>query len=617
MMNIKALQEILSRKEVFTYLDLSFADFMQKLDGRADEFSIFLAAVAVSSLNRQGHVCLELSQVAGQPVLPGSEFFYPDLPVWTEAIRTSPAVGSLGDCKPLIFDGTSKLYLHLYSVYQSQLASFIRSRIFLAEPVEISILRKNLDLLFDSNQARAETDWQKIACILSIMNRFTVISGGPGTGKTTTIVKIMALLLEMNPGKALRISLAAPTGKAAARLQDAIREAKDRLPFGDDLKSRIPSAATTIHRLLGTIPGSPYFRHNENNHLDTDMVIIDESSMVDLALLSKLTQALPDHARLILVGDKDQLASVEAGSVFGDICDICRFNSFSETLSEVILQTTGTLPDNPDSRVEDSRIQDCMVQLLKNYRFGENSGIRKVSQAVHSGNGRLAMTTMEDRNYKDISWINVPDQRQLQAGLTTPVIQGFHDYLSAKNPAQALNSFGKFQILCALREGPYGVQMVNKLIEEILMSANLIRKTEGLWYHGRPIMITRNDYHLNLFNGDVGIALTDSKDSELRIFFPDEETGFRTFHPSRIGEHETVFAMTVHKSQGSEFDNILLLLPDRESPVLTRELIYTAITRARQQVVIWGDESVFQLAAQKKVTRISGLKEALADDHLT
>ncbi len=474
MINNKALREILSRKEIFTYLDLSFADFMQKLDGRPDDLSIFLAAAAASSVNRQGHVCFELSQVAGQPVLSGSEFFYPDLPVWKEAIRTSPAIGSPGDFKPLIFDGISKLYLHRYSVYQSRLASFIRSRIFSAEPVVISSLKKNLDLLFDSNQTHAETDWQKIACILSIMNRFTVISGGPGTGKTTTIVKIMALLLEMNPGKSIRINLAAPTGKAAARLQDAIREAKDRLPFGDDLKSRIPSAATTIHRLLGTIPGSPYFRYNENNHLDTDMVIIDESSMVDLALLSKLTQALPDYARLILVGDKDQLASVEAGSVFGDICDICWFNSFSEPFAQVIFQTTGARIDTPDTVNKDFRIQDCMVQLLKNYRFEENSGIQKVSEAVHSGDGKLAMTYMEDPNYKDITWVNVPDQRQLQAGLTSPVIRGFRDYLSANNPAEALHAFGKFQILCALREGPYGVQMVNRLIEEILMSANLI-----------------------------------------------------------------------------------------------------------------------------------------------
>jgi exodeoxyribonuclease V alpha subunit len=617
MMNNKALRELLIQKEIFSYLDLSFADFMQKLDGRTDDFSIFLAAAAASSVNRQGHVCLELSQVAGQPVISGSEFFYPDLHDWTQTIKTSPAVGSPGDFKPLIFDGTSKLYLHRYSVYQSRLACFIRSRIFSTEPVMISSLKKNLDLLFDSGQTHMEIDWQKIACILSIMNRFTVISGGPGTGKTTTVVKTIALFLEMNLEKSPRISLAAPTGKAAARLQDAIREAKDRLPWGDDLKSRIPSTATTIHRLLGTIPGSPYFRHHENNHLDVDMVIIDESSMVDLVLLSKLTQALPDHARLILVGDKDQLASVEAGSVFGDICDICRINSFSEPLTQVIFQTTGARIDNPDSIDENFRIQDCMVQLLKNYRFGENSGIQKVSEAIHSGDGRLAMTTMEDPDHKDITWVKVPEQRQLKAGLTTPIIQGFHEYLSANNPADALHAFGKFQILCALREGPYGVKMVNRLIEEILMSANLIRKTEGLWYHGRPIMITRNDYHLNLFNGDVGIALNDSKDQELRIFFPDQETGFRAIHPSRIGEHETVFAMTVHKSQGSEFDNILLLLPDRESPVLTRELIYTAITRAREQVVIWGDESVFELAAQKRVTRISGLKDALLDDHLT
>ncbi|MFH2065297.1 MAG: exodeoxyribonuclease V subunit alpha [Pseudomonadota bacterium] len=608
----KLLRDRLTRTESFTSLDLHFADFMQKLDGRKDDdASLFLAAACVSSMNRHGHVCLELSQFAGRKIFEGADFFYPDLGTWRDVLQTSPAVGRPGEFKPLIFDGNSKLYLHRYSVYQTRLASFIKSRLAASDPVMVSGLKQHLNLLFNGNPSDGEIDWQKIACLLSVINGFTVISGGPGTGKTTTIVKIISLFLAMNPEKNPKIALAVPTGKAAARLQDAIRDARDSLPCAEEIKSKIPSAASTIHRLLGSISGSPHFRHHENNRLDVDMVIIDESSMVDLALLSKLTMALPDHARLILVGDKDQLASVEAGSAFGDICDTCRINSFSEPVSRMIFDATGMEMKNNFESNPESNIRDCMVQLVKSYRFGETSGIRKISQAINAGNDTLAMEYLEERKYPDIRWEKVPGLRHLQAGLKHSVIKEFHDYLSAESPSDALMIFGKFQVLCALREGPYGVHVINRLIEEILVSSGRIRKADSLWYHGRPVMITRNDYHLNLFNGDVGIAWQDPKDFELRVFFPDEANGFRTIHPSRIGEHETVYAMTVHKSQGSEFDNILLLLPDRESPVLTRELVYTAITRARKQVMIWGDASVLHAAVQKRVERISGLPDAL------
>lgn len=611
----KLLRDTLSRMEIFTSLDLHFADFMRKLDGRTDDASLFLAAACVSSMNRHGHVCLDLSQIAGQQVSEGTDLFYPDLETWRDDLRTSPAVGRPGEFKPLIFDGNAKLYLHRYSEYQTRLAFFIRSRMGAADSVMDSRLKRNLNPLFDVDPSGKEINWQKIACLLSVMNRFTVISGGPGTGKTTTIVTIMALFLAMNPEKPPKIALAVPTGKAAARLQDAIREARDRLPCAEKIKAGIPSAASTIHRLLGSIPGSPYFRHHENNRLDADMVIIDESSMVDLALLSKLTMALPDHARLILVGDKDQLASVEAGSAFGDICDICRSNSFSKPISRLIFDTTGMEMENKLEINPETKIRDCMVQLTKNYRFGENSGIRKISQAIHSGNGTIALELLEDQRYPDIRREKVPGPQQMRTSLKASVIKRFYDYLSAESPSDALIAFGQFQVLCALREGPYGVHVINRMIEEILISSGRIRKTAGLWYHGRPVMITRNDYRLNLFNGDVGIAWEDPKDFELRVFFPDETNGLRTIHPARIGGHETVYAMTVHKSQGSEFDNILLLLPDRESPVLTRELLYTAITRARKQVMIWGDAAGLHAAVQKRVKRISGLQDAILHGH--
>ena len=607
-----ALRSLLIEREVFSHLDLHFGDFMQKLDGRMDDLSLFLAAASVSRMKRLGHVCLELPDLAGRPLYSGSNIAYPDLAAWVDILRESPVVGKPGEYNPLVFDGSSKLYLHRYFEYQARLAAFIRSRILTAESFDADHVKTNLKRVFGTfSGSHTEMDWQKIACVLSMMNRFLVISGGPGTGKTTTIVNIITLFLSLHPGWPVKIALAVPTGKAAARLQDAIRQAREKLPLDKSITSRIPETASTIHRLLGTRPGAVGYRYNETNKLDVDMVIVDESSMVDLALLSNLTMALPDHARLILVGDKDQLASVEAGSAFGDICAICRINAFSKPVTRMIEQTTGYQIQKIPAGKEDNRIPDCMVQLLQNYRFGAESGIQKISEEINGGRGRDAMRLLEDPRYPDIAWESIPARQQLKAGLAPPVIEGFRNYLSVNDPVAALQEFEAFQILCALREGLYGVQTVNRLIEDILGSSGLIRKTESPWYHGRPILITRNDYTLNLYNGDVGICLKDPKDRELRICFPDDARGFRAVHPSRIGEHETVYAMTVHKSQGSEFDRILLLLPDRESPVLTRELIYTAITRARKQVLIWGDPTVFDAAVQTRVTRISGLPEAL------
>ncbi len=310
--------------------------------------------------------------------------------------------------------------------------------------------------------------------------------------------------------------------------------------------------------------------------------------MVDMALISKLIQAIPNESRLILLGDKDQLASVEAGAVLGDIC-------------------------------EDT--QPFIIQLRKNYRFKEESGIRKVSDAVNKGEADNALKYLKDEKYKDIIWKNLPEPDYLLLHIRDIVINGFKDYLSflrkatGNDKSDIFEKFNQFRILCAFRQGHYGMITVNKLTEQILRRAKLI-SSDNTWYPGRPVMVTHNDYNLRLFNGDIGIALPDpDADNEIRVFFsPDVQSktvSLRKFNPLRLPEHETVFAMTVHKSQGSEFNRVLLLLSDKDYAILTRELIYTGITRAVNHVEIWGKEDIFSLGVSRRIERTSGLSDAL------
>lgn len=450
-----------------------------------------------------------------------------------------------------------------------------------------------------------------MAAFTTALKKFCVISGGPGTGKTFTIAKILALLLELNKSRPLRIALAAPTGKAAARMQEAIRTAREGLNCSEKIKAAIPGEASTIHRLLKTIPNSPYFRYDAKNPLPADVVVIDEASMVDLALLSKLSDAVPRDSRLILLGDKDQLASVEAGAVLGDICDTGNEHGFSRQFRNTYQRITGETLVVKNEGQEEPGIRDSIVQLRKSYRFGPSSGIGAVSQAVKEGNSARALDLMKGAVHEDIRWQALPRPEALSASLKELVVRGFAEYLREDNPLEAINVFGSFRILCALREGPFGVQGLNLLVEQILRKEGLIRK-EGPWYPGRPVMVTKNDYNLRLFNGDIGITLADPGGNyQLRVFFPSPDGGIRKFPPLRLPDHETVYAMTVHKSQGSEFNQVLHILPDVSARVLTRELVYTAITRAKEKVEVWGREEVFHTAVSRRITRASGLREAL------
>jgi exodeoxyribonuclease V alpha subunit len=605
--NLKHLQAT----GVFTPLDVHFGRFMERLAG-GDIPELVLASALVSSAARQGHICLDVAAVAGKVVAAGEggeeSVRCPDLSSWCPRLGEMHVVGKPGEYRPLILDDDKRLYLYRYWEYQERLAAAVRERVIRAdETVDRESIGEGLARLFPEEEAEG-VNWQKVAAFTALTRRFCVISGGPGTGKTTTIARILALLAEQTSLRPA-VALAAPTGKAAARLQEAVREARERLPIAPETKAALPQEASTLHRLLGVIPGSPYFRHMSKNPLPIDVLVVDEASMVDLALLSKVVQALPARARLILLGDRDQLASVEAGAALGDICDSAGDGAVSRNHAEELRRATGYRLDE-DEGAERPGIRDCIVHLRTSYRFGRTSGIGALCLAVNAGRPDEAAGLLRE-GYPDLGWRNVPRPERLPRAIREVVEEGFADYLLTDDPGQSFQYLERFRILCAVREGPYGVIALNRTVQGILRDRGLIVSGRP-WYRGRPVMITRNDYNLRLFNGDVGVALPDpAAGGDLRVFFSSAEGTVRKFHPLLLPEHETVYAMTVHKSQGSEFDRVLLVLPDRESQVLTRELIYTGISRARGRVEIWGNEAVFRSAVARRIERTSGLRDAL------
>ncbi len=598
----------------FSPLERHFARFIAKLSGDARQ-EVALAAALVSRSTGEGNICLDLKAYARRPVSDVGDPC-PSFDAWLDILRKNKAVGRPGDYQPLIMDEKGRLYLYRYWDYERKLSEFIlekaKNQGGTPWPGETrSRLQDRLNLLFP-REAAAGPDWQKLAALISLRKPFTVISGSPGTGKTTTVTKIMALLLELAAPQRLSIALTAPTGKAAVRLQEAVKKTKALLPCTEAVREAIPERAVTLHRLLGNLPRSSDFRHHRENPLTFDVVIVDEASMVDLSLLAKLVDALPAKAKLILLGDKDQLTSVEAGAVLGDICGAASPDVFSgPCIAEVELLTGESwagalLPGGSD-------LQSCLVQLKKNYRFGAASGLGQVSAAVNRGDGAAVLSLLKAEAFGDVRW-QAPQGAGFLAALKSRVVEGCRPYLQALTrgePGEIFALFEGFRILCALRQGPWGVGAINALAERLLAEAGLIAP-RGRWYSGRPIMITKNDYRQRLFNGDVGIVMPDpAAGGELRVFFRDAAGEIRTFLPLRLPEHETVYAMTVHKSQGSEFDRVLLILPDRDVPLLTRELIYTGLTRARHDLEIWCPESILRAAVDRRITRASGLAEAL------
>ena len=595
----------------FPEIDRHFALLMDDLASVPSD-GLALAAALVSHRRGQGHTCLELQRVAGVRLDElveegdGSGARLPDLAGWTASLRASGVVGSPGEYAPLVLDPANRLYLHRYWRYETDLAAAIRARAVAPVAIDGPRLDADLDQLFPEHGDGSGR--QREAVRMAATRAFSVVTGGPGTGKTRTVVWLLAALLGQQPGRPLRIALAAPTGKAAARIAEAVRKAKADLPGDEASKERLPEQATTLHRLLGTVPGSSRFRHDAAHPLAVDVVVVDEASMVDVALMAKLFAALPPAARIVLVGDKDQLASVEAGNVLGEICAGGPAGA-----------------GHPLAR--------CRVALDKNWRFADGAGIHALVTAVNAGDADAALGLL--RREVDagtpsagiaaagtddfagpgsggaVRWRRLPSPQRIPDALLGTVLEAFGPVVGSRDPAAALAALERFRLLAAVRRGPFGVENLNRVCETLLDRAGLIRR-RGEWYAGRPVMVTRNDPGLLLHNGDVGIALPDPADAgNLRVCFAAADGSVRFFAPARLPAHETAFAMTVHKSQGSEFDRVLLVLPERDSPLLTRELVYTGLTRARSSVELWADEPVLRAAIGRQVLRGSGLRDAL------
>ncbi|RMS52230.1 hypothetical protein ALP64_204176 [Pseudomonas syringae pv. actinidiae] len=488
-------------------------------------------------------------------------------------------------------------------------------------------------------------DWQKLACALATRRAFSIITGGPGTGKTTTVVRLLALLQApaVQSGQPLRIRLAAPTGKAAARLTESISQQVQSLDVSAEVRQKIPSEVTTVHRLLGSRPGTRHFRHHAGNLLPLDVLVVDEASMIDLEMMANLLDALPPHARMVLLGDKDQLASVEAGAVLGDLCRDAEDGFYSPQTQAWLEAVSGEDLSKGALREGDAQqhpLAQQVVMLRHSRRFGQGSGIGQLARLVNQQQDQQARALLSAGSHTDLFALALKGEQDLKferlvlegLGQGEQGPQGYRHYLNvlgAERPAagaelddecwtrwarSVLDAFDSFQLLCAVRKGPWGVEGLNQRITHALFNAQMI-ESEQQWYEGRPVLMTHNDYGLGLMNGDIGITLRlPERDGEgkqvLRVAFPrnDGSGGVRFVLPSRLNEVETVYAMTVHKSQGSEFAHTALILPEALNPVLTKELIYTGITRAKHWFsLIEPRQGIFEEALRRKVKRLSGL----------
>ncbi|MDY7068757.1 RecBCD enzyme subunit RecD [Pseudomonas extremaustralis] len=644
-------------------LDRSFTTFILEQDPQA-QASVLLAAAMTSHQLGRGHSCLDLAATLQAPdfvlslppegeegsQLPSQWLAGLDVGQWRQALSLSPMIEDRDGQhrfpeRPLVLAG-QRLYLRRYWNYERSVAESLGRRLSVDALTPVS-LSGRLDALFpqvfEVNGERC-SDWQKIACALAARGNFSVITGGPGTGKTTSVVRLLGLLQTpaVDEGKPLRIRLAAPTGKAAARLSESIGKAVRALPVSLQVREAIPTDVSTLHRLLGSRPDSRNFIHHRDKPLELDVLVVDEASMIDLEMMACLLEALPRQARLILLGDKDQLASVDAGSVLGDLCRNAEIGGYSEQTTAWLKAHTGETISAPGLQIAEGPgdpLAQQTVMLRYSRRFDAEQGIGRLAKLVNEKNAADARALL-DQQLPQL--FNLKVRGEHDVALTDLIINGkgdapgyrhYLEQLRDQRPArdsawdsdvwavwagEVLTAFDEFRLLCALRRGPWGVEGLNQRVAAELRRCELLSGEQG-WYEGRPVLVTRNDYSLNLMNGDIGIALWvpgPGAERVLRVAFPrnDGSGGVRFVMPSRLVEVETVFAMTVHKSQGSEFNHTALVLPDALNPVLTKELLYTAITRARHWFsLVEASPGVFEGAVSRNVQRTSGLALQLED----
>ena len=611
--------ELLRERGVLSDLDWHFAHTVACIGGERNP-AVLLAAALASHAIGQGHVCLDLRRlIAGAALVDDTgvavDCEWPDLRAWTDALRGSSLVAAGDDAalRPLVLDGSGRLYQRRYWSYQERLATAVRRRAIEETEVDAAQLGEGLARLFPADgEGGGAPDWQRVAALVAVLRRFCIISGGPGTGKTYAVVRILALLVEQAFAagqRPPRVTLLAPTGKAAARMKESIAEGKARLPCVAAVVAAIPEDAATVHRGLGAVPGhSARFRHGPDHPLVADVVLVDEASMVDLAMMARLVDATPPHARLILLGDQDQLASVEAGAVLGDLCNTGAPREFSRAFADRAAELGVRLPLGADPPAA-TGLGDCIVSLTRGYRYRADSEIGRLARAINAGDLQTVEAVLAGG--RDVSRVDPAPDGRLGARLERAVRDGFARYFATTDPLERLRALERFRVLCAHRRGPSGVETINARIEALLAVSGHIRP-DATFYPGRPILVTRNDYALQLFNGDVGTIIADPQRAGGAVaVFLGPDGAPRRIAPSRLPPHETVFATSVHKGQGSEFDAVAVLLPDQPSPLVTRELLYTAVTRARSRAEVYGSREVVAHAVAHRSERASGLRDAL------
>jgi len=614
-------------------LSSAFARFIAELGAAPPP--LVLAAAILSELEGHGHSCVQLADLAAGPaaLLGWSEEQWTQLAAaaaplprgvagWRKLLASCDQVWVREEFdydQPLVLDG-ERLYLRRYWRDETQVARAVRERAEATHPVDARLVRAWLDKLFVAAPGAGQPDWQKLACAVALRGAVAIITGGPGTGKTYTVARLLALLFATAPDAARqRVALAAPTGKAAARLKQSIDKALGEL--ADRVGAELPlreltarmGAARTLHSLLGARPDTRAFAHHRGNPLDVDVLIVDEASMVHLEMMASLLDALPPGATLILLGDKDQLASVEAGAVLGDLCHDAQAGNYdADTIAYVRAASGEAIP--AEYAGEGGALAQQTVMLRHSRRFGGPIG--QLALAVNAGDRARAEEVLR-ASLDGVRWIEHAQPSQL----LQLAHAGYAPYLALlKGGAasdedwvrQVLQSFETFRILCAVRDGEWGVSGLNEAIEKRLEAGGLLRRGAE-WYVGRPVMVTRNDYSTGVFNGDIGVTLPDpARPGAQRVYFLEGDK-VRSVLATRLRNVETAFAMTVHKSQGSEFRHTVLALPREGNAILTRELVYTGITRAsREFTLVTPSGEVLREAIASRTHRTSGLRELVA-----
>lgn len=600
--------------------------------------------IALSMNLRNGHTCLAIAAIAqttlgraydeqGQCSHLGYNF--PDKQTLTSLLK--PFKHSETADTLLVYHHDN-LYMRRYFTFETELAEHIKQRLAPAGTYSLNDIKHCLEQLFppvnasENDNESSDIDWQKLAVANAINKNFSVIAGGPGTGKTYTVTKLLAALLMLTHSnsnnetqkQALNVALVAPTGKAAQRLSESIINAI--LGFSglidDNILSSIPSDAQTIHRLLGVIPNSPNFRHNETNLLPYDVLLIDEVSMVDLPMMTRVFRALKSDTKVILLGDADQLPSVAVGSVLADIAPRPHRGYSPSNLN--YLEEVCELDKSQLEQVflpKETNVCDHLSLLMKSRRFDGKGGIGQLASRVIKGDSQQSWRLLSENKGSD-------QQASTQLALVDshyrswllPLVKQYYQGIAQCDTInQAFELLVKFRVLCVMRQGEYGVEAINEWITELLSPQTGFKQERAL-YHGMPIMISENNYQLGLYNGDIGLiwsennsgkSYTDAKSlvAYFELQSKDSNTiSYKPFLPSRLPTFDTVYAMTIHKTQGSEFEHVAMVLPlNSNNQLLSRELLYTGITRAKKYLTIASNKEVWQQGVVKAVKRHSGL----------